>query len=126
MRRQLADAGRAEVADYLLGQLLAASPPGADGIWPAEAVRDVAEDLRSGPFDEGMQSGRFNAREPTWRPLYEGGAQERALADALRADARRIQAQWPRTARSLRDLAKVYETDARQHDQEAERRADDG
>lgn len=126
VRRQLADADRADAADRLLGQLLAVSPPGADGVWPAEAVREVAETLRSNRFDEGLQIGRRDARGVTSRTPYEGGAQERALADGLRADARRLQTRWPRTARNLRALAKDYEAEAREYDREAERRADDG
>jgi hypothetical protein len=126
VRRQLADAGRSGAADGLLGQLLAVGPPGADGIWPAEPVREVAEALRSGAFDDGLQIGRSNARGPTVRNPYEGGAQERALADALRGDARRLQARWPRTARILRTLADSYDVEARHHDAEAERSADDG
>jgi hypothetical protein len=60
------------------------------------------------------------------RDPYAGGAQERALADGLRADARRLQARWPRTARVLRAIAEDYDAQARHHDLDAERLADDG
>jgi hypothetical protein len=126
VRRRLSEADRSDAADDVLGQLLSSAPLGSDGIWPAEPVRDIVERLRSPHFDSGLEIGRLNARGITMRDSYDGGAQERALADGLRADARRLQARWSRTARILRSMADSYEDEARQHDREAERLADEG
>jgi len=34
------------------------SPPGADGIWPAEAIRDFLEDLESESLEQGLEISR--------------------------------------------------------------------
>lgn len=46
--------GREEIADSRIGNMLAASPFGADGNWPAEAVRDVIDLFRSKPMIDGF------------------------------------------------------------------------
>ena len=71
--------GREGVGDALIGQLLAHSPKGKDGVWPAEAIRDVLEDVGTAEIANGMQVGRFNARGSVWRG--DGGEQERSLAE---------------------------------------------
>ena len=56
------------------------------------------------------------------RDPEEGGKQERALADRYRAQASTFSDSWPRTAVVPRNLASMYDTDAR----EEETRADGG
>lgn len=40
-RLAFTDINRADIGDEQIGQVLAASPPGADGVWPAEPVREI-------------------------------------------------------------------------------------
>lgn len=40
-RLALADSGRTEIGDELIGQVLASSPIGADDAWPSEPVREI-------------------------------------------------------------------------------------
>jgi hypothetical protein len=49
-------AGRAEVADSRIGNMLSASPLGTDGNWPAEGVRDVLDLFRSKSMIDGLSS----------------------------------------------------------------------
>lgn len=120
-RRGLTEAGRTSVADSVIGEALSASPPGADGIWPCEAVREVVEVLRSEQLDNGLQIGRINARGVVVRDPLAGGEVERQLATAYRSDASKLSARWPRSAAVLRGLADSYEQEARWHDESAER-----
>jgi hypothetical protein len=123
-RRLLAEADRAELGDSKIGEFLSRSRPGSDGIWPAEPVRDLIEELRSDPFEDGLRCGRFNQRGTTVRDPYDGGTQEATLAASLREDAARLQPRWDRTARNLRTMAEGYEADAHDYDRDAERRSD--
>ena len=79
-RRLLADSGRTTIGDLVIGEVLAYVPPDSDGLWPAEPVRDLIEDLRSPKFEAGLHTGKFNSRGMTSRSPADGGAQERALA----------------------------------------------
>jgi hypothetical protein len=125
-RELLAEADRVDVGDQTLGQFLANSPPGQDGVWPAEPVRDVIEASQSDELEEGLAIGRYNSRGTTVRDPYEGGASERELALRLRVDAARLDVRWSRTSRVLRRLADDYDADAERYDRDAERRSDEG
>lgn len=123
-RLALAEADRADIGDEEVGRVLAASPPGTDGAWPAEPVRDLIESIGSTHLETGLHVGRVNDRGVTSRGVYDGGAQERALATQYREWSRITSARWPRTSRVLRRLADDYERDARREDARAEITAD--
>jgi hypothetical protein len=125
-RLLLADADRTDIGDEQIGQLLSGSLPGADGAWPAEAVRDIIETVGSNELENGLHVGRTNARGVTSRGPYDGGEQERSLAKTYAQWATDVKTRWPRTARVLQQLADGYERDARRHDAEAERDASEG
>jgi hypothetical protein len=98
--------GREGVGDSLIEQLLAHSPSGKDGVWPAEAVRDVLEDVGTTEIAHGMQVCRFNARGVVWRG--DGGEQERGLAEHYQTWSCKVAARHPFTARMLADIASDY------------------
>lgn len=105
---------REAVGESIIGQLLGRCPPDEDGIWPAEAVRDVLEDLGTPELANGMRTGRYNKRGAGWRG--EGGGEERTLAESYRASARQLAGRYPFTARMLNDMAKMYDHEAAWHD----------
>ena len=120
--RQLgAETDRAAVTDNLIGRLLAHSPPDPDGGWPHRAVRGQVERIQSEELERGIQLERFNMRGVHGKQIFEGGAQERALANenARWAD---IAAAWPRTSALLRAIAKSWRLDAEREDTEAAQR----
>lgn len=119
-RLALADNDRAEIGDEQIGQVLSASPDGSDGIWPAEAVREIIETLGNQNIATGMHVGVVNARGVTSRGVYDGGQQERAIAARYRAGARQTIDRWPRTSRILRGISEDYERDAQRADARAE------
>jgi hypothetical protein len=124
-RRLLAESGRPTIGDLVIGEVLAYVPPDTDGLWPAEPVRDLIEDISSPKFDEGLHTGRINSRGITTRNPADGGSQERALAAHHRAWADRVSDRWPRTGALLRQIADHYEEWARREDDQSERFGDD-
>ncbi|HIY66609.1 MAG TPA: helix-turn-helix domain-containing protein [Candidatus Agrococcus pullicola] len=125
-RLALADSGRASIGDEQIGQVLASSPVGSDGIWPAEAVREVIENVGNTRIDTGLHIGKTNQRGVTSRGVFDGGDQERVIEQQYREMASKIATRWPRTARILRGIADSYQLEARRNDAEAERMGDDG
>ena len=119
-RRLCKERARGDVGDQQIGQVLANAPVGKDGIWPCEPVRDLLDSLASRHVGIGFGIGKSNLRGVTSRTLFEGGRQERSLADRGLDDATRITATWPFTAQLLRELAASYDSEARREDQEAD------
>jgi hypothetical protein len=123
-RLELSEANRADIGDEMIGQTFAQSPYGADGVWPAEPVRDLIEAIGSHELENGVLIGRYNSRGVTSRGAYDGGQKERDLAAQYREWSAALRAKWPRTARILRDIASSYDRDAHQQDLRAELDAD--
>ncbi len=119
-RSALAESHRAKIGDHCIGEMLSSSPVGDDGVWPAEAVRDLIETIASPDLESGMQVGHYNARGITSRSPYEGGVQEEALVDQFREGAERLEPHWPRTGRMLRAIGRSYRRDAGRFDASAE------
>ncbi|WP_246174988.1 XRE family transcriptional regulator [Bradyrhizobium paxllaeri] len=114
-------AGREDIADSRIGNVLAASKNGADGNWPAEAVRDVIDLFRSKPMINGFVAGKSNRRGVTTRSPRDGGDLERKEAAKYRNWSKAISFDHPHTAKALDTLADSYEAQALRHDQSAER-----
>jgi len=123
-RRILHDQNRQEIGDQCIGHVLRYAPNGADEAWPHEAVRHLIEELQSDHIERGIESEVTNSRGVTSRGVFEGGDQERALAQQYRVWAETVQTRWPRTAAMLRRIAEHYEWEARHHDDDAERHED--
>lgn len=121
VQRLLRAADRYEVGMSQIGQVLASAPPGTDGSWPAQAVRDVLESAQSEELERGLQTQVYNDRGVTSRGLEDGGLQEQALVAKYLADAESFADRWPVTARILRNLARSYDAESRRSEQSAER-----
>ena len=125
-RRLLAESGRTVPGDISIGGILAYIPPDSDGLWPAEPVRDLIEDLRSEHIQTGLRSAKLNSRGMVWSSPTGGGAQERDLATQFRAWAERAADGWHRTAALLGQLADHYDEWARREDDRSEGFGDQG
>lgn len=125
-RRLLAECGRTKVGDRAIGNVLSCCPDGRDGIWPAEEVRDLLEQLKIPDIESGLACGRSNQRGVSTRGAYDGGKQQRALAKQYRDNAKKLELYWPRTANLLQSLADDYESFAKNIDQRDEEWADRG
>ena len=115
-------ADRLEVGEAHIGHILASSGRDAEDRWPSEPVRNVLEQLQSKRIEEGFRIQKYNSRGVVSKSLDAGGEQELELAEMYEDWAKAFKDQWPRTASTLRDLAKSYRRDAKHHDAEAEQR----
>ena len=126
VRKRLLGHVSVEKSELYLGYVLASSPNGADGMWPAEAVRSVIELMKSSVLERGISTRCYNRDSRGTRPDYIGGVPERCLANKYRESSRRMSLRWPRTAAFLFQLAEDYEIEARLEDTKAEENADEG
>ena len=115
------ESGLKEIAEMLVGQILANAPADADGTWPCQPVRELLEDLQNGLVERSLRDKLYNRRGLTTRSPEDGGGQELALGQQYRDQAGVLADRWPRIAAVLRDLAAMYDTDARQEESKAER-----
>lgn len=120
VRQKSSAAYRAQIADYCIGELLAKAPKGEDGIWPHETVRDVLEYYQNTDIERGVLTAQYNQRGVTSRGIFDGGAQEKVLAQAFKKDADTIKKKWPRASRLLMIISERYLDDAKDQDQRAE------
>lgn len=117
--QQLAEAeDRLAIGDEYIGHLLAHAPFDSDGAWPHRVVRQLIEDLSSAQFELGIEVERFNMRGPQTRAMYEGGNQERALAQQIREWATAARA-WPRTSGMLERIAQSWDEHGAREDERA-------
>ena len=87
---------------------------------PHEALRDLIEDLGCEKIEKGIIIGISGRRGVINRSIFEGGAQERAIAERYLNYARTLIDNWPRTARLMKKIADGYEFEARWEDRKAE------
>jgi len=120
-RRALDAGGRRAIGDERIGHVLSGSPMGEDGAWPHPSVRNVIEEVKSDDVERGIAIGLLNGRGIVSKELFEGGAQERALAEKYDGFAAIVKDQWPRTAGLLRRLADGYRAEAAREDERATR-----
>ena len=115
-------AGRAEIGDQKIGEVLAQSPRDEDGTWPCLPVPELIEIARSSEMETGIAVGAANKRGVTTRSPTDGGKQERDLAEQYRNRSAKTRLEFPRTSATLAKIADSYEWDAKHHDDDAERR----
>jgi hypothetical protein len=121
VRMKALDRDRAVIADQQIGRILAHAPDDPeDKGWPHRVVRHTVEHLAADHIDRGLEVERHNMRGIYNKALYEGGDQERALADQYRRWADISRARWPRMVRVLETIAEGWEAYARREDAEAE------
>jgi hypothetical protein len=107
---------RLGICDFQLGNLFAYCPNESDGSWPCVAVRDAIEEVEGDQVTHGFEIGIYNKRGSYMKSMTEGGAQEWRLAKKYQAWAEACSIDWPKTARSLRNVASKYQDDARRQD----------
>ncbi len=116
VRRLANEADRADITDQQIGQVLAHAPNDpSDGAWPTTSVRNLIEEVSSKQIETGIAVGRYNMRGVFTKGLFDGGNQERALADEYRSWSKLV-TQWPRTASMLAEIAESWLRSAHQAD----------
>ncbi|WP_177193948.1 hypothetical protein [Roseovarius lutimaris] len=118
--RLAADADRKEVAEIHFGALLArmARRRSWDD-WLPNVILEYLDRSDCAGLRERFCMGVRNARGVTTRGPYDGGEQERRLAERYRDLAARYGNSHPRLSESLISIAEGYEWDARREDEQA-------
>lgn len=113
---------RLEVCDKHIGQVLAYAVPDEDGNWPPEEVCRIIDEIQSKELESGFENGiLYSERKVFVKSSFEGGTQERALAERYRKHAEKLSTAFPKTASILRRIAESYELEAKREDEEAEK-----
>jgi hypothetical protein len=124
-RIMFAKVGLSEVGDFYLGKVLGRSPKGADGAWPLPAVCDFIDEINDSHFDEGFVAEMCRALSTSIRDIYEGGQQEREIAQRYRTWSEQIRPRSRHTTRLLKQAAEMYEKGAEREDAQAELREEE-
>ncbi len=119
VRKLCREKDRLKVCDLMLGQILAHSPVGQDGIWPFEPTREVLDRPELEDIRQGFVTGTLNKRGVTSRAPDEGGAQERELAAQYRQHANALRTSHPNLATALDKIADFYEQKSKKEDIDA-------
>lgn len=104
-RARLAEVGHPQQGDIAIGAALAASPAASDGQWPAPAVCDLIEAISSDEIDLGFSMAVSNSRGVVSGSIWEGGRQDRELAEKHRQLGQQLKPKWHRTAEIFSRLA---------------------
>ncbi len=121
--RQLAvEVDRNDVTDREIGKVLFYFPSDPnDSVWPHIELRRLLERLQNENLEAGIELEQFNARGVVNKGLFEGGTQERALAEKWRNWALGLGLRWPRTRAVCERIAALWESDAKREDERAKK-----
>ena len=112
--------GRAEIGDRMIGEWLSRAPSEDDTRWPCRLVCEALEMTASEAVAEGVEFGVYDSRGVTTRGPYDGGRQERDLADQYRVWAQAWRYEYPFVSKTLDTIAKGYDQDAGKEDKEVQ------
>jgi hypothetical protein len=115
-----AKAKRLNIAHANIGRSLAHSAE-RDGVWPQAPVAAVIERMASPELEKGLMIERYNMRGVYSKSMFEGGKQERDLAEQYRRWKSSLPPGTHRTAAMLEAIAAHWDEDAKRADEAAAR-----
>ncbi|MGB3424039.1 MAG: hypothetical protein WBF84_17530 [Castellaniella sp.] len=118
--RELArEKDRETVTDLTIGGWLSEWPLSKNlECWPDPIIADLLDQDDCEDIRRGFYTGVYNSRGVTSRMPYNGGAQERRVAEEFRRFSSYWQNSKPNLAAMIESLAKSYEHEARWHDED--------
>jgi len=119
VRRLSEKAHRRKVAEVKLGEAYGHARPDPDGVWPPIPIRDLLDGANAAEMRRGFETGVHNNRGVVRKAVYEGGAQERALATRYCELADDLATTHPRLAQTMSRIAEGYAHEAKAADQQA-------
>ncbi len=120
LKKQACEKGYSKGMQHTLGQLVAYAPETANGDWPPQAICKLLDVQEYNALRGTFCAETRNKRGVTSRSPYEGGGQERELADKYDDYAQRCQIEYPLAAETLTNIAKSYRDEAIRCDRDAE------
>ena len=121
-RHLAVEVDRTDIADRELGKVLFYFPSDPnDSVWPHIELRRLLEKLQNENIEAGIELEQFNSRGVVNKELFEGGTQERVLAEKWRNIALGLGVRWPRTQAMCARIASCWDSDAKREDERAEK-----
>ncbi|RYE40297.1 MAG: hypothetical protein EOP48_24845, partial [Sphingobacteriales bacterium] len=117
--------GRLNIADAYIGEVLTAYPK-SDAVWPPDTICKVIETINTESLKRNFYTAIINSRGVTMRGAFDGGDQERALAEYHRDLSQLHKDRFPAVASIFEHLTIRYEEDAKREDESAEITLKDG
>ena len=121
VRNKANERDRLVAADLKIGDILAHAPlDPQDHGWPHQIVRNIVEKLSNDDIERGIILERHNMRGVWTKDPYEGGKQERTLANQYRSWSEISRLHWPRMSQTLDKIAKEWDELAKREDARSE------
>ncbi len=112
------EAGRPTLTDQHIGNMLFHVPVDpVDHAWPLREVRDLLEEFASEEIERGIAIEQFNSRGATTKAMYEGGKQERQIAEHWLQMSEIVGLDWARTRNLLREISAYWDRHAALEDE---------
>lgn len=121
LKRRASEEGYSNGMQHVLGKLMAFAPKGENEYWPPPCICEVLDLPEHDRLRGSFQTGIYNKRGVTTRSPYDGGDQEREIAQRYDGYAEAIQIEFPLASECLSQIAESYRRDATRHDRSAER-----
>lgn len=118
VRTYAQESKRVKAVEGEIGQLLARYPRNNE-LWPSTEIAEVLDSLESEIAISSFETEVINRRGPTVRNPYDGGSQERDLAEYFKRMSNSHLPLFPITSSLLMRLAKRYSHDAEDEDKSA-------
>lgn len=109
---------REKITEYYIGELLSYSITKSMTI--PEQICKLLESLQNDIIEEGFFINEINKRGVFTKSMFEGGQQERAIADKYKKMSKTINPKYQRTLKLVEKIVKSYEYDAEIEDKRAE------
>ena len=113
---------RLEMADLEIGKLFAQFPEKSQP-WPPKEICQILEEVNSKKIMQSFSIAIRNKHGFTSRGPYDGGKIERAHSNFFRKQSTTYQMKYPSVSMVLAKIAMAFEEDAKEMDNEAERRS---
>lgn len=111
---------RSEITDLTIGAWLSDWPFNKSlKVWPEFAIANLLDQDDCENIRRGFSTGVHNSRGISSRSPYDGGNQERTIANKFNSFAASWANENPNVAAMIEDIAKSFEYDARRHDDDA-------
>lgn len=95
----------------VLGSILGKSHEGSDKIFPHEHVRMALEKYKETDLWREVLNGKFYGRGAR---IIGDGSDEKRTAEEVKNNAKKVEIDYPETARLLRELSKYYASEGKQ------------
>lgn len=120
VRKLAQEQDRSVVTDLTIGAWLSDWPLEEDlDSWPVPIIAELLDQDDCEDIRRGFSTGVHNSRGVSSRAPYDGGTQEREIANKFRIFGAAWEEQKPNLTTMIEDIAKSFEHDARRHDDDA-------